>query len=204
MLHFLLITFVLVATPRLELLYVVGRAVAHGPRAAVLAAWGMALAMCLHIILALFGLGFLMLFGWLGLYKIKLVGAACLCLSGFWMLSASRLSGQRGWGRETLFSRTLMVLGATGCNVLNSKASWDFLRWNASLHLNGSAWAWLALALSGVVAAALAFLWFCLVGLVTASLSEALRQRPGFSLYADQGAGVLLLLLAVALALQAA
>lgn len=197
----LLPALMLAAFPRPEFLYVLGRSLAHGPRAGRLASLGVALALCVHTIFIVCGLPILLITPLPIFHNLRLAGAAYMGWAGLQMLLPARKhSGKPPWSPDS----PSIVFQALLCNLLDARASlysvFFLMQWMSPGDSN-IVFAVKAI-LSGSIMAAAFFGWFSLISLAGTRLGLAIRRNPAFEVDLDHAMGLLMLILAVMLALQ--
>lgn len=169
---FLLTALVVVVTPGTGVVYTLAAGLAHGRRAAVVAAFGCTLAALPPLLAAITGLAALLRAGTLAFTAVKYAGAAYLLFMAWSMLrdrsalvieSAPRPASQ-------------VVRSAILVNLLNPKPALFFLAFLPQFVPAGDVGAMLRL---GAVFLALTFVVFTAYGLGAAALRERLPARPG-------------------------
>ncbi len=193
----------LLALPRPEFFYVLGRAAAHGPRAGRLGALGVALAVCVHAVLMVLGCPPL---AWLPFFPaLRLAGTAYLAWCGLRALLPARghsTSPKRAHDGEAI------VLQALLCHLLDPRAELYslFLLVQWARPEDSIPVFVLKAIFSGLLLAAALLGCFSLVSLAGARLGLALRlvlkRRTALTVDFDRAMGTLLIGLGLWLALQ--
>jgi threonine/homoserine/homoserine lactone efflux protein len=201
--HWLLFTvasLVLIATPGQDMILVMSRSVAQGPRAGVATAAGVSLGLIGHTVLATLGLGAILATSEVLFTVLKFAGAAYLIYLAVALLRTRSTEIVMNPSR----ARSIRRLFADGAlsNLSNPKiAVFYFAFLPQFVAPNASKPAITILAL-GCAFAALTFAVKGPVGLTAGLLSGWLRARPRVVVWLYRSSGVVLLLLGIRLAME--
>ncbi len=191
----------LILMPGPDFFYVLGRGISLGPRAGVASAAGIAAGLLCHTILAATGLT-LVLFASPWVFNVaKFLGAGYLIWIGVQTLRAksSPFALDANSIEPTFKTREVWRQGVL-TNVFNPKVALTFAAYLPQfVPVHGDA-ASLQIAFLGASLCALAFCWFCLVGLLAGTLGAWLSRHPRAGRVVNLGSGALLTILGVRLA----
>jgi threonine/homoserine/homoserine lactone efflux protein len=197
---FTVASLVLIATPGQDMILVMSRSVAQGPRAGVATAAGVSLGLIGHTVLATLGLGAILAASEVLFTVLKFVGAAYLIYLAVGLLRSRRTEIVMDPSRVRSMRR-LFADGALS-NLSNPKiAVFYFAFLPQFVAPNASSPAVTIFAL-GCAFAALTFAIKGPVGLTAGLLSGWLRSRPQVVVWLYRSSGVVLLLLGIRLALE--
>jgi len=197
---FTLSSLIVILTPGQDMVLVMSRSIAQGPRAGIATAAGVSLGLVGHAILATFGLGAILRTSeWLFL-ALKIAGAAYLVYIGIGLLLTKSTSlelsasGTRSHGR-------LFLDGALS-NISNPKIAIFFFAFLPQFVLADAGHPTLSVLAMGLVFAMLTFLIKGPVGLFAGLLSGWLRARPAGLAWLYRSSGAVLVALGVGLAFE--
>lgn len=192
----------LVAMPGADFFYVLGRGLSLGPRAGVASALGIACGLLCHTLLAASGLTLVLLASDAAFNVVKWLGAAYLVWIGIGTLRAKTSPfALDAPDAGALFSPRLVWRQGVLTNIFNPKVALTFAAYLPQFVHEKSGQASLQIAFLGLTLCALAFCWFCLVGVLAGRVGAWLTHHPRASRGVNLFAGVLLTLLGVRLAL---
>jgi threonine/homoserine/homoserine lactone efflux protein len=197
---FVVASLVLIATPGQDMILVMSRSIAQGPRAGVMTAAGVSVGLVGHTILATLGLGAILRTSeWLFML-MKLGGAAYLIYLGIQLLRTPQreLAATAGARRS---SATLFFDGALS-NVSNPKIAIFFFAFLPQFVAPRASHPELSIFALGLVFAGLTFLVKGPVGLCAGMLSSWLRSRPGVLAWLYRSSGAVLVALGLKLAFE--
>jgi threonine/homoserine/homoserine lactone efflux protein len=195
---FVATSLLLIATPGQDMILVMSRSIAQGPRAGVATATGVSIGLVGHTILATLGLGAILQTS-VWLYSaLKLVGAGYLIYLGVQLLRAGdrELTALAGVPRSTM---RLMVDGALS-NVTNPKIAIFYFAFLPQFVGPSVQSPTLSLFVLGLVFAGLTFVVKGPVGLGAGLMSSWLRSRPAALRWLHRSSGVVLIGLGTRLA----
>jgi threonine/homoserine/homoserine lactone efflux protein len=197
-LFFIGASLLLIATPGQDMMLVMSRSLAHGPRAGVLAAAGVSVGLIGHSLLAAIGLGAILRASAPLFFALKLVGAAYLVYLGIGLLRtrAAALATVASGARSP---RRLFFDGAFS-NLSNPKIAIFYFAFLPQFVPPQTTEPGATLLLLGLVFAGLTFLVKGPVALAAGLLSRWLRARPGALAWLYRGSGAVLVGLGVKLA----
>ena len=192
---------VLILTPGQDMILVMSRSLSQGVQAGVLTAFGLCLGLVGHILLAMFGVGaVLVAFPWV-LHFIKLVGALYLFYLGyqFWASSQNEL------GINQLEKQSYTSILAQGfiANITNPKIILFFLSFLPQFVTDTGNQQRQILAL-GLCFVALAFGIKSTAGILAGASTLWIKKHPHFLQYCYKISGVIIFVLALALLLEEA
>lgn len=197
---FIVASMVLIATPGQDMILVMSRSVAQGPRAGVATAAGVSLGLVGHTVLATLGLGAILAASELLFTVLKFVGAAYLIYLAVGLL--------RTHSTEIVMSpsrvRSMRRLFADGAlsNLSNPKIAVFYFAFLPQFVAPQASKPAVTIFVLGCAFAALTFAVKGPVGLTAGLLSGWLRSRPGVVVWLYRSSGVVLLLLGLRLALE--
>jgi threonine/homoserine/homoserine lactone efflux protein len=180
---FVLAGLALNATPGPDTLYIVGRSIAQGRWAGVLAALGISTGSLVHTAFAAFGLSVLLTRSATAFTVVRWVGAAYLIYLGLRMLltSQSAADAVASLGSQSRASHWTIYRQAVLTNVLNPKVAIFFLAFLPQFVEPDSPHRTLALLLLGIVFVTNGTFWCLGLAWSAASVSRRLRQRRSAS-----------------------
>jgi threonine/homoserine/homoserine lactone efflux protein len=197
---FALASLVLIITPGQDMILVMSRSIAQGPRAGVATAAGVSVGLVGHTVLATLGLGAILRTSeWLFI-ALKLCGAAYLVWLGIGLLRTRRteLAVAEASDRSTW---RLFADGALS-NVSNPKIAVFYFAFLPQFVLPGAAHPTLTVFMLGLLCAALTFVVKGPVGVFAGLLSSWLRARPGVLVWLYRSSGAILVALGLKLAFE--
>ena len=197
---FVLSGLLLNVTPGQDTLYIVGRSVAQGRRAGVLAALGIGAGCCVHALAAALGLSAILAASASAFTAIKLLGAAYLVYLGITMLRVKASGTNRVAPLPAAPPRVVFLQGML-TNVLNPKVALFFLAFLPQFVASDAANKVLAFVFLGVVFNVNATLWNLFVAWSAAGLARRARGAPGIVVWLHRAAGGLFVALGVRLAM---
>ena len=189
----------LIATPGQDMIYVIGRALAHGRLAGLASAVGVCLGILVHTALAAIGVGAILQASEEFFTAFKLLGAAYLVYLGVRMLATREVAIDADAGMERSSAAWLVLQGMLS-NVTNPKIVLFFLAFLPQFVDPASEHPTRDLVALGVLYAALALPVKGAVALVAARLSDRVRAKPAALVWMNRACGALLVALGVRLA----
>jgi threonine/homoserine/homoserine lactone efflux protein len=194
---FLTATVVLLLVPGPAVLYIVAQSIEHGRRAGLTAVGGIHVGSLVHVAAATVGLSALLVSSAVAFSAVKLVGAVYLILLGI-----QRLLGRDGRGASVGSERHLGRIFRQGIvvNVLNPKTALFFFAFLPQF-VDPSRSAAPQIALLGILWIAVGLVSDGLYALLSGTLGEAVRGRPGFARAQRLVTGLVLIGLGIAAAL---
>lgn len=187
-------------TPGADMLYVLSRGAAQGPRAGVVAALGIGAGCCGHIVFAVLGLSAILAASSLAFSVLKYLGAAYLIYLGATTLRSLRLPPARVTVRPAA-PLTRIFREAVLINLLNPKVALFFLAFLpqfVSPHAESHA---LALLVLGVIFNINGTLVNMLVGVASGAIAGRMRSHERVAGWLKGAMGGVLILLGARLAL---
>ena len=173
-LEFLLISFIIVATPGIGVVYTLAAALSQGPRVAVLAAFACTLGIVPHLVAAMLGIAALLYASALLFNVVKYAGAAYLLYMAW---SAWREGGALSVGAAAKTPSRVVIDGIL-VNILNPKPSLFFVVFLPQFIVpDEPAPIARMLELSGVFML-MTFVIFALYGLFAAAMRDQVISRP--------------------------
>lgn len=195
---FLASAIALILTPGQDTFHILGRSIAQGRRAGLLAVAGIICGCSIHTSAAAFGISALLAASPQAFLALRLLGAGYLIYLGLRMVlnraeAASPLSGmacENPWG---------IFRGGFFSNLFNPKTALFYMAFLPQFVAPEAEHKVLALLFLGGLFMAIGTFW-CLVLVICASaMSRGLRERPGAGRLLHRGAGALFMGLGVAL-----
>lgn len=197
---FTIASLLLIATPGQDMILVMSRSVAQGPKAGVVTAAGVSVGLVGHTVLATLGLGAVLRTSELLFVALKLIGAAYLIYLAIGLL---RTPGAEllVHGASTRSTRRLFLDGALS-NLANPKIAIFYFAFLPQFVAPGAGQPTLTIFALGVAFAGLTFLVKGPVGLFAGLLSRWLRANPRFLVWLYRCSGAALLALGIRLAFE--
>ncbi|HNC53166.1 MAG TPA: LysE family translocator [Accumulibacter sp.] len=186
-------------TPGADSLYIASRSIGQGARAGVVAALGIVLGCCVHVLAAALGLSVLLTASGTLFTLIKLVGAAYLIYIGF-SLALVRGSLAPSSGSVSVAPLRSVFLQGLLTNVLNPKVALFFLAFLPQFIEPSSPDKMLAFVFLGAIFNFTTTLW-CLVLAYGSARFRSLRLSRRTTNWLNRSVGALFVLLGVRLAL---
>ncbi|HKW55472.1 MAG TPA: LysE family translocator [Stellaceae bacterium] len=190
-------------TPGADTLYIVTRGTTMGARAGAVAALGIAVGCCLHIVAAALGLSALLVASATAFTAVKLAGAAYLIYLGIglWRSRPAEPEADRALPAASL--RRVFAQGAL-TNVLNPKVALFFLAFLPQFVDPADGGGRLAaFLLLGAIFNTTGLIWNLIVALSSAGIGRRLRRLAGRLRGLNRVAGAVFVALGVRLALSA-
>ena len=165
-------------TPGPDTLYVIARSFGQGRMAGIISALGICAGTLVHTLAAAVGLSALLMTSALAYNVVKYAGAAYLIYLGVRVLLSRQGDASLGTLPQAGLATSFFQAALT--NVLNPKVALFFLAFLPQFvtPAQGKV-AWQIITL-GVIFIIITILWLTLVALLTRSLGDCLRNRPGF------------------------
>lgn len=199
-LEFLLISFIIVASPGTGVIYTLAAGLAHGGRASVLAAFACTLGIVPHLAAAMMGLAALLHTSALAYDVVKYLGVAYLLWMAWQSLrERGALSVTPAAGRR---SSLRVVVNGILINILNPKLSIFFVAFLPQFIDAAEASPLLRMLELSAVFMAMTFGVFALYGLFAAAMREHVITRPIVMLWMRRTFAAAFVALGVKLALQ--
>jgi threonine/homoserine/homoserine lactone efflux protein len=197
---FIFASLVLIATPGQDMILVMSRSIAQGPRAGVVTAAGVSVGLVGHTLLATLGVGAILRASELLFVVMKMAGAAYLVYLGVQLLRTppQELAASSGVPR----SHARLFFDGALSNVSNPKIAVFFFAFLPQFVAPGASHPSLSIFALGLVFAGLTFLVKGPVGLCAGMLSSWLRSRPGVLAGVYRFSGAVLVGLGVKLAFE--
>jgi len=197
---FTVASLVLIATPGQDMILVMSRSVAQGPRAGVVTAAGVSVGLVGHTILVTLGLGAVLRASeWL-FVAMKLAGAAYLVYLGISLLR-TRLAEMPVQASSERTSLRLFADGAIS-NLTNPKIAIFYFAFLPQFVPGDAAHPTVTIFALGLAFAALTFAVKGPVGIFAGLLSGWLRSRPSVLVWLYRSSGAMLLALGIRLAFE--
>jgi threonine/homoserine/homoserine lactone efflux protein len=197
---FVLASLVVIATPGQDMILVMSRSLAQGPRAGLATAAGVSVGLLGHTLIATLGLGAILRASeWLFL-ALKLAGAAYLLYLGVVFLMTKQADLAFG-GTEQRSVGRLFLEGAVS-NLSNAKIVVFYLAFLPQFVAPSAEHPTLTVFALGATFAALTFLVKGPVGVFAGALSGWLRRRPAALTWIYRSSGAILIGLGLRLALE--
>lgn len=197
---FTVASLVLIATPGQDMILVMSRSIAQGPKAGIVTAAGVSIGLVGHTLLATVGLGAIVRASeWL-FVALKLVGAAYLVYLAVGLLRTKQAQLPVA-GPLSRPMRRLFLDGAIS-NLSNPKIAIFYFAFLPQFVAPGANHPALTIFSLGVAFAALTFVVKGPVGLSAGLLSRWLRHNPTVLVWLYRSSGAVLLLLGLRLALE--
>ncbi|QIB32591.1 LysE family translocator [Ancylobacter pratisalsi] len=197
--EFLLVTFIVVASPGTGAIYTLSAGLGQGPRAALLAAFACTLGIVPHLAAAMLGLAALLHASALAYETVKYAGVAYLLFMAWQSL---RARGALNVDGERRVRRPLKVI-ADGIllNLLNPKLSIFFVSFLPQFIAAGEARPLLRMLELSSVFMGLTFVVFAFYGLFAAAVRERIVNRPAIMAWLRRSFAAAFVALGVKLAL---
>ena len=197
---FILASLVVIATPGQDMILVMSRSLAQGPRAGVATAAGVSLGLLGHTLIATLGLGAILRASeWL-FFGLKLAGAAYLVYLGISLLRTKAADlALMGAGQRSMSK--LFMEGAIS-NLSNAKIVVFYLAFLPQFVSPTAEHPTLTVFALGATFAALTFLVKGPVGIFAGALSGWLRRRPAALTWIYRSSGAILIALGLRLAFE--
>lgn len=193
------VAWVLIIAPGPDMLYVITRGMAHGPRVGMLSAVGVICGILVHTIAAAFGLTLILQTSAFAFLVVKYVGAVYLIYLGV-----------KAWRKKSTFSletqtsvvssRAVFWQGVL-CNVLNPKIAIFFLAFLPQFVDKGSSQVTLQMVILGLTFASFGLCFLLVVGYSSGAIGGWLTRRPHYAQSLGRLAGGILIGLGIRLAL---
>jgi threonine/homoserine/homoserine lactone efflux protein len=198
-------------TPGADSLYIITRSVTQGARAGVLAALGVSVGCCVHVVAAALGLSALLASSASAFTVIKLIGAVYLVYMGVVLLRTrpalgrkdgleNELSGQPADQRLPAPSMTAVFAQGFFTNLLNPKVALFFLAFVPQFIDPSATDKTLAFLFLGAVFNLNGLLW-CLLLAWSAARASAIGLGQGAALWFNRGVGAVFVFLGLRLAM---
>ena len=197
---FLVTSVILIATPGQDMILVMSRSVAQGPKAGLATAAGVSLGLIGHTVLATLGLGAVLRTSQWLFVALKLVGVVYLIYLGVGLLRTRR--EQLTFGTSGRRSTPRLLFDGAFSNVSNPKVAIFFFAFLPQFVSPDTPRPTLSLFLLGLVFALLAFLLKAPIGLSAGFLSGWLRARPSALRWLYRSSGAILIGLGLKLAIE--
>ena len=197
---FFVTSMVLIATPGQDMILVMSRSMAQGPKAGLATAAGVSLGLIGHTILATLGLGAVLRTSQWLFVALKLVGAVYLVYLGIGLLCTRR--DQFTFGTSARRSTARLLFDGAFSNVSNPKIALFFFAFLPQFVSPDAPRPTLSLFLLGLVFALLKFLLKAAIGLSAGFLSGWLRARPSALKWLYRSSGAILIGLGFRLAME--
>ncbi len=197
---FTIASLVLIATPGQDMILVMSRSVAQGPKAGIVTAAGVSLGLVGHTVLATLGLGAVLRTSELLFVALKLAGAAYLIYLAIGLL---RTPGNEllVHGASTRSMKRLFLDGALS-NLANPKIAIFYFAFLPQFVAPEAGHPTLTVFALGLAFAGLTFVVKGPVGLFAGLLSSWLRSNPSFLAWLYRFSGAVLLALGIHLAFE--
>jgi len=195
-------------TPGPDMLYIIGRGSAHGPRAGLVAALGVGAGCMVHVSAASLGLSVILAASATAFSVVKLAGAAYLVWVGICLLRTRANGREEGAPAETVRragngcagTRAIFLQGFL-TNALNPKVALFFLAFLPQFIDPASpqkSWAFLLL---GLIFTLNGTIWNLFVGWSSARIAGRMSRGGALSAWFNRGVGAVFLYLGCRLAL---
>ena len=195
---FLVTSLVLILTPGQDMILVMSRSVAQGPKAGVMTAAGISTGLLGHTLLAGLGLGAVLHTSQHLFFVLKIVGAVYLIYLGVNTFRASLISVD-SMEQGTTSIRTLYLQGAVS-NITNPKIAIFYFAFLPQFVSPGAEHPTYDLLILGALFALLTFIVKGPIGFAAGALSSWLRARPAIQSGLNRISGMVLVGLGVRLA----
>jgi threonine/homoserine/homoserine lactone efflux protein len=193
------VAWALIIAPGPDMLYVISRGMAHGPRVGILSALGVICGILVHTTAAAFGLTLILQSSAFAFPVVKYVGAAYLTYLGIkaWRdKSAFRLQTLT----SVVSSRAVFWQGVLS-NVLNPKIAVFFLAFLPQFVDKNSSQVTLQMVILGLTFAFFGLCFLLVVGYSSGAIGGWLTRRPYYARFLKRLAGGILMVLGIRLAL---
>ena len=196
---FIAVAWALIIAPGPDMLYVITRGMAYGPRAVMLSAVGVICGILVHTTAAAFGLTLILQTSAFAFLVIKYVGAAYLMYLG---VKAWRDKSTFSLQTQTsvVSSRAVFWQGVLS-NVLNPKIAIFFLAFLPQFVEKGGNQVTLQMVILGLTFAFLGLCFLLVVGYSSGAIGGWLTRRPHYAQTLQRVAGGILISLGIRLAL---
>ncbi|GIK81377.1 MAG: LysE family translocator [Pseudorhodoplanes sp.] len=199
-LDFLLVSFIVVASPGTGVIYTLAAGLAHGGRASVLAAFACTLGIVPHLIAAMLGLAALLHTSALAYEAVRYAGVAYLLWMAWQTLrERGALSVKPAAGRR---SALRVLVDGIAVNILNPKLSIFFVAFLPQFIAAGEARPLLRMVELSAVFMAMTFAVFVVYGLFAAAMREHVISRPAVMAWMRRVFAAAFVMLGLRLALQ--
>ena len=197
---FTIASVVLIATPGQDMILVMSRSIAQGPRAGVVTAAGISVGLLGHTLLATLGLGAILAASETLFTVLKLVGAAYLIYLAIGLLRTrdAALAVNQGAAR----SMTRLFADGALSNLSNPKIAVFYFAFLPQFVLPNAVHPPTIIFALGCAFSLLTFVVKCPIGLTAGMLSGWLRTRPQVLRRVYQTSGLVLMLLGIKLAFE--
>ena len=193
------VAWALIIAPGPDMLYVITRGMAHGPRVGILSAVGVISGILVHTTAAAFGLTLILQTSAFAFLAVKYVGAAYLIYLG---VKAWRDKSTFSLQTQTsvVSSRAVFWQGVLS-NVLNPKIAIFFLAFLPQFVDKGSSQVTLQMVILGLTFAFFGLCFLLVVGYSSGAIGGWLTRRPHYAKFLQRLAGGILIGLGIRLAL---
>jgi threonine/homoserine/homoserine lactone efflux protein len=181
-------------------MYILGRGIWQGRRAALISALGIASGSMIHTFSAALGLSAILTASATAFEFVKWLGAGYLIYLG--IITLAKPSATNGRPRKqtdaapgTIYRQAILT------NVLNPKVAFFFLAFLPQFVDPGTSHRMLTFLFLGSCFTFTGTLWCLMLGYASGSISAALQRRPAFGRIAEKLAGGLFVLLGIRLAM---
>ncbi|MBZ0139462.1 MAG: LysE family translocator [Pseudorhodoplanes sp.] len=198
--EFLLVSFIVVASPGTGVIYTLAAGLAHGGRASVLAAFACTLGIVPHLLAAMLGLAALLHTSALAYEAVRYAGVAYLLWMAWQTLrERGALSVKPAAGRRPPLR---VVIDGIAINILNPKLSIFFVAFLPQFIAAGEARPLLRMVELSAVFMVMTFAVFVLYGLFAAAMREHVISRPAVMTWMRRTFAAAFVMLGLRLALQ--
>jgi len=197
---FLLTSAVIIIVPGQDMILVMSRSIAQGPKAGIMTAFGVSVGLLGHTLLVMLGLGALLLASEFLFDIVKFIGAGYLVYIGYQLLR----SKDNSINMEDLpkISYKKMFIQGMISNITNPKVAIFFFSYLPQFVVSNGESQTMQLFILGVSFAILTFCIKAPIGFVSGLLSFWIKKRPIVLKYIHRTSGVILIGLGFKLALQ--
>jgi len=197
---FVITSTVLILTPGQDMILVMSRSIAQGPKAGIVTAFGVSIGLLGHTLLATLGLGTLLLASESLFNIVKFIGAGYLIYIGYELLtSKNHALGMKNL--PTISYKRMFIQGLVS-NITNPKIAIFYFSYLPQFVIpNGENQATQLLIL-GCTFATITFLIKGPIGFISGLLSFWIKTRPMVLQYIHKTSGVILIALGLRLALE--
>ncbi|KAB7884648.1 LysE family translocator [Poseidonibacter ostreae] len=190
---------VIILTPGQDMMIVMSRLIAQGKKAGIITAFGVAIGLMGHTILATLGLGTLLLASeWL-FNTIKYIGAAYLIYLGYQLLTSNEHKLAMKDMPKVSYKKMLMQGAIT--NISNPKITIFYFSYLPQFIVPSAGSESLQLFILGTTFAVITFFLKAPIGFLAGLLSSWIKARPMVLNYIHKTSGVILVSLGLKLAL---
>ena len=198
--EFLLVSFIVVASPGTGVIYTLAAGLAHGGRASVLAAFACTLGIVPHLLAAMLGLAALLHTSALAYEAVRYAGVAYLLWMAWQTLrERGALSVALAAGRRPPLR---VVIDGIAINILNPKLSIFFVAFLPQFIAAGEARPLLRMLVLSAVFMAMTFAVFVVYGLFAAAMRAHVISRPAVMTWMRRTFAAAFVMLGLRLALQ--